>query len=73
MTQTPREEDARAGVVNIRFPHLDGAGLTDALNAADIIVSPRLGGTRVSLHMFNDASDVDRALDVLEHLTRSSG
>jgi selenocysteine lyase/cysteine desulfurase len=72
-TQTPREEDARAGVVNIRFPDRDSADLTDALNAADIIVSPRLGGTRVSLHMFNDASDVDRALDVLEHVTRSPG
>lgn len=71
-TQTPREAAARAGVVNIRFPDRDGGDLTSALNAAGVIVSPRLGGTRFSLHMFNDASDVDRALNVLEDVTGRS-
>jgi selenocysteine lyase/cysteine desulfurase len=63
---TPR--DPRAGVINARFPDHDTGELVAGLVAADVHVAPRLGGIRFSPHHYNDANDVDRALDVLESL-----
>jgi cysteine desulfurase / selenocysteine lyase len=64
--QTPPAAEARAGIVNARFPRRDSDEITSALNGAGLIVSPRLGGTRFSLHVFNDDRDVERALAVVE-------
>jgi kynureninase len=64
--QTPPAAAARAGIVNARFPRRDSDEITSALNGAGLIVSPRLGGTRFSLHVFNDDRDVERALAVVE-------
>lgn len=43
------------------FPVLDATRPGDA----GVIVSPRLGAVRFSLHVFNDSSDVERALGAL--------
>jgi selenocysteine lyase/cysteine desulfurase len=64
--QTPTAPNDRAGIVNARFPGRDSGDITSRLNGAGLIVSPRLGGTRFSLHVFNDARDVERALAVIE-------
>jgi selenocysteine lyase/cysteine desulfurase len=63
--QTPREEEARAGIVNARFSGWDAGEMTARLNEAGLIVSPRLGGTRFSLHVFNQDADVEQALDIV--------
>jgi cysteine desulfurase/selenocysteine lyase len=68
---TPRDEDRRAGIVIARFPGRDGAELAGRLADEDVVVSPRLGSVRFSLHMFNDESDVERALTALERVLRS--
>jgi selenocysteine lyase/cysteine desulfurase len=62
---TPAEDDRRAGIVIARFPGHEGAALAGALADAGVIVSPRLGAVRFSLHHFNDSSDVERALAAL--------
>lgn len=62
---TPRDMNARAGIVTARFPGQDGEAVAARLNAAGVIVSPRFGSTRFSTHHFNRAEDVDRALEVL--------
>ena len=62
---TPREDSARAGIVAARFPGRDGEEVARRLNEAGVVVSPRFGATRFSLHLYNDEGDVARALDVL--------
>jgi selenocysteine lyase/cysteine desulfurase len=62
---TPAEDGRRAGIVIARFPGHEGAALAAALADAGVIVSPRLGAVRFSLHHFNDSSDVERALAAL--------
>ena len=61
---TPREDKHRGGIVMARFAE----DVSARLNEAGVIVSPRFGGTRFSMHFFNDESDVDRALDTLARI-----
>jgi cysteine desulfurase/selenocysteine lyase len=68
---TPREDAHRGGIVTARYPGRDGEEVAARLNAAGVIVSPRFGATRFSLHFFNDESDVDRALETVEELLSS--
>ncbi len=65
---TPAEDDRRAGIVIARFPGRDGPEVAAGLADAGVIVSPRLGAVRFSLHHFNDSSDVERALFALTRL-----
>ncbi|HZR94706.1 MAG TPA: aminotransferase class V-fold PLP-dependent enzyme [Gaiellaceae bacterium] len=65
---TPRDDAHRGGIVTARYPGRDGEEVAARLNDAGVVVSPRFGATRFSLHFFNDESDVDRALDVLAGL-----
>ena len=62
---TPAEDERRAGIVIARFPDRDGPEMASELAEAGVIVSPRLGAVRFSLHHFNDSSDVERALAAL--------
>ena len=63
---TPAEDDRRAGIVIARFPGREGPEVASELARAGVVVSPRLGAVRFSLHHFNDSSDVERALAALE-------
>ena len=63
---TPAEDDRRAGIVIARFPGREGPEVASDLARAGVVVSPRLGAVRFSLHHFNDSSDVERALAALE-------
>jgi cysteine desulfurase / selenocysteine lyase len=65
---TPRDDAHRGGIVTARYPGRDGEQVAGELNAAGVIVSPRFGATRFSLHYFNDEEDVDRALDTLARI-----
>jgi cysteine desulfurase/selenocysteine lyase len=62
---TPRDDEHRGGIVTARYPGRDGEEVAARLNEAGVIVSPRFGATRFSLHYFNDERDVDAALHVL--------
>jgi selenocysteine lyase/cysteine desulfurase len=65
---TPAEDDRRAGIVIARFPAREGPEMAARLADAGVIVSPRLGAVRFSLHVFNDSGDVERALAALEEI-----
>ena len=69
---TPREDAMRAGIVSARLPGRDSQTVTAELIRAGVIVSPRFGATRFSVHFFNDESDVDRALAAVEHVARGT-
>ncbi len=62
---TPSDDAHRGGIVTARYPGRDGEEVAARLNEAGVIVSPRFGATRFSLHYFNDERDVDAALHVL--------
>ncbi len=62
---TPAEDERRAGIVIARFPGREGPDVAARLADAGVIVSPRLGAVRFSLHAFNDSTDVARALAAL--------
>ena len=63
---TPRDDAHRGGIVTARYPGRDGEEVAARLNDAGVLVSPRFGATRFSLHHFNDEADVDAALARLE-------
>jgi selenocysteine lyase/cysteine desulfurase len=63
---TPRDPGRRAGTVTARFPGRDGEAIAAGLTRRGVIVSPRVGSTRFSMHFYNDSDDVDRALAALD-------
>jgi selenocysteine lyase/cysteine desulfurase len=63
---TPRAPENRGSAVTARFPGRDGGQVAHQLNAAGVIVSPRVGTTRFAPHIYNDTADVERALSVLD-------
>jgi cysteine desulfurase / selenocysteine lyase len=67
---TPADPRRRAGTVTARFPGRDGEAVAAELTRRDVIVSPRVGSTRFSMHFYNSSQDVDRALAVLDEVLR---
>jgi selenocysteine lyase/cysteine desulfurase len=71
---SPRDGARRNGSVLARFPGTDDTALALALAGAGVHVSRRLGGIRFSPHVANDASDIDRALEIVERVVgRAAG
>ena len=67
---TPTDPRRRAGTVTARFPGRDGEAIAAELTRRGVIVSPRVGSTRFSMHFYNDSDDVDRAVTVLDEVLR---
>ena len=67
---TPRDPRRRAGTVTARFAGRDGEAIAAELTRHGVIVSPRVGSTRFSMHFYNNSDDVDRALAVLDRVLR---
>lgn len=67
---TPSDPRRRAGTVTARFPGHDGEAIASELTRRGVIVSPRVGSTRFSMHFYNNADDVDRALAVLDEVLK---
>jgi selenocysteine lyase/cysteine desulfurase len=63
---TPRDPTRRGGTVTARFPGRDGEAIAAGLTRRGVIVSPRVGSTRFSMHFYNNSDDVDRALAALD-------
>jgi cysteine desulfurase / selenocysteine lyase len=67
---TPGDPARRAGTVTARFPGRDGEAIAAELTRRGVIVSPRVGSTRFSMHFYNNGDDVDHALTVLDEVLR---
>jgi selenocysteine lyase/cysteine desulfurase len=67
---TPRDPRRRAGTITARFPGRDGEAIAAELTRRGVIVSPRVGSTRFSMHFYNSSEDVERALAVLHEVLR---
>ena len=59
-------------MLGVRFPKGEPPGLRERLAAERVFVSLRANAVRVAPHLYNDASDVDRLLNVLEACCESS-
>ena len=66
--QSPQEPHRRSHIVNIVPPDLDAA--VAALKDANVQVSMRLKGLRVSPAFYNTEDEVDRLLDVLDRAAK---
>ena len=65
--RTPRDRDARGGVVNVGVgPNAEE--LCHALLARDVCTDFRGDGLRISPHFFNTEADIDRCFDRLAAL-----
>jgi cysteine desulfurase / selenocysteine lyase len=67
---TPADPARRAGTVTARFPGRDGEAIAGELTRRGVIVSPRVGSTRFSIHFYNSSDDIDHALAVLDEVLR---
>ena len=67
LISAPREA-ARGSIVNARFDGRRPERLVERLIEGGVIAGPRLGGVRFSPHLYNDESDVDRALQELQRV-----
>jgi cysteine desulfurase / selenocysteine lyase len=61
---TPREDEALAGILAFRHPHMDA--IQRALRAANIHVMVDTGRLRIALHGYNTMADVEQLLQTLE-------
>jgi selenocysteine lyase/cysteine desulfurase len=68
MLLTPACAARRAGTVTARFPGRDGEAIAAELTRRGVIVSPRVGSTRFSMHFYNSSDDVGRALRALDEV-----
>jgi len=65
--QTPEESDKRFGIVNFKISNCREV-VAVLRNEKGVIVSPRLGGIRVSPHFFNTEEDIDTLINGLKEL-----
>ena len=65
---TPADPRNRAGTVTARFPGRNGETIAAELTRRGIIVSPRVGSTRFSMHFYNSSDDIGHALAMLDEV-----
>ncbi len=65
---TPSDPGRRAGTVTARFPGRDGEAIAADLTRRGVIVSPRVGSARFSVHFYNSSDDIAHALTVLDQV-----
>ena len=62
------EEKHRSSIIAFNCKPLDG--LYKKLRTEQIVLARREGSIRVSVHLFNDESDIDRLISVLDNFSR---
>ncbi|HXP74832.1 MAG TPA: aminotransferase class V-fold PLP-dependent enzyme [Stellaceae bacterium] len=55
-------------ILSLKFPRGIPEGLIERLAAERVYVAPRLGRIRISPHVYNDETDIDRFIDVFRKL-----
>ena len=65
---SPRGDDERSSIVAARFPGHDPADVARGLGRANVFVSLRKDFTRLSPHLYNDAENIEKALQALDRI-----
>ncbi len=66
----PRLVEERSSIVAARFPDCDAGDMAKQLNAARVVVSARQSIVRFSPHLYNQPSDIERALEEIDRVRR---
>lgn len=66
----PRLVEERSSIVAARFPDCDAGEMAKQLNAARVVVSARQSVVRFSPHLYNEPSDIERALEEIDRVRR---
>ncbi|MEJ2427020.1 MAG: aminotransferase class V-fold PLP-dependent enzyme [Candidatus Thiodiazotropha sp.] len=69
---TPRDPEARAGIVTFRVPERDNQSLYQGLMTSRVICAHRAGGIRFSPHFHNTPEQIDTAFQRLKALISRS-
>ncbi|MCH8113229.1 MAG: aminotransferase class V-fold PLP-dependent enzyme [Proteobacteria bacterium] len=65
---SPRGDDERSSIVAARFPGHDPADVARGLGRTNVLVSLRKNFTRLSPHLYNNAEDIEKALQALDRI-----
>jgi selenocysteine lyase/cysteine desulfurase len=63
---SPQHQAERSSIISVRFPGKQADEIARRLNAADVVVSHRVGAIRISPHLYNNESDVWKAVETLD-------
>jgi selenocysteine lyase/cysteine desulfurase len=64
----PRTRLRAPHILSVSFPKGQPKGLIERLAAENIFVAPRLGRMRISAHVYNDETDIDRFIQAFRRL-----
>ncbi len=63
---SPKNNNERSSIISVDFPTYNTEEIASRLNAKNIIVSYRMGAIRVSPHLYNDKSDIEKMIDAVD-------
>lgn len=67
---SPSDQSQRSAMVAARFPGIDSAIIVKKLKEKNVVVSLRRDFLRFSPHFYNSSTDIDRALHIVNEITR---
>jgi len=65
---SPEVAGHTSGIVTFQVPGVEPSVVREKLLAADVVVSCRGGGVRISIHGYNTPEDVSRLIDVIQSM-----
>ena len=70
---SPRGDTERSSIIAARFPGKDAAEVARKLKGAQVMVSCRKDFVRFSPHLYNQAGDIEKALEHIDEICSASG
>lgn len=67
---SPKNDEERSSIVTVRFPAKNSSEIANHLNAAKVMVSARKDFIRFSPHLYNEAADIQKALEEIDRILR---
>lgn len=67
---SPKNDEERSSIVAARFPGKNPSKIAGQLNAANVMVSSRKDFIRFSPHLYNEAEDIERALEEIDRILK---
>ena len=65
---SPQNDEERSSIVAARFPGKNSSEIAKRLNEARVMVSARKDFIRFSPHLYNEAEDIQKALEEIDRI-----